>query len=359
LDREKVLMIVTGVIIGGLAVMLVAMGNPANMGFCIACFLRDTSGGLGFHRAAIVQYVRPELIGMALGAFIAAIGSKEFKSRGGSSTFVRFVLGIFMMIGALIFLGCPLRDILRMSGGDLNAVVALVGLIGGVLWGVFFLKRGFNLGAARIEKTTQTGGYVFILGAIGLLVLLVAGFSFNPAGGGPLFFSTTGPGSQHAPLWIALGAGLLVGVLAQKARLCLTGGFRDFFLIGNKGMLMAYAGIFFTALALNMYMGYFHLGFTNQPVAHTEHLFNFLGLFLLGLCGVLLGGCPLRQIILGSEGDMDAAATVVGMIVGAAIAHNFMLAASAKGTTAISQTAVIVSIIIVSIIGWAYREVDA
>ncbi|PKM78265.1 MAG: YedE-related selenium metabolism membrane protein [Firmicutes bacterium HGW-Firmicutes-15] len=359
MDREKMLMIVTGVIIGGLAVLLVAMGNPGNMGYCIACFLRDTAGGLGFHRAAIVQYVRPELIGLVLGAFIAAVSSREFKSRGGSSTFVRFLLGIFMMLGALIFLGCPLRDILRIGGGDLNAVVGLAGLIVGILWGIFFLKRGFNLGAARAEETTQAGGYLFILGVIGLLVLLISGFSFNPAGGGPLFFSTTGPGSQHAPLWIALGAGLLVGVLSQKARLCLTGGFRDFFLIGNKGMLIAYAAILITVVTLNLYLGKFNLGFANQPIAHTNHIFNFLGLFLVGQCGVLLGGCPLRQIILGSEGDMDAAATVMGMLAGAAIAHNFMLAATTKGTTSISQIALITGIVIVSIIGWAYREVDA
>jgi YedE family putative selenium metabolism protein len=227
LDREKALLIITGVIIGGLAILLVAMGNPGNMGFCIACFLRDTAGGLGFHRVNTVQYIRPELIGLVIGAFIAAIFNKEFKSRGGSSTFVRFLLGIFMMVGALIFLGCPLRDILRIGGGDLNAMVGLAGLITGILWGVFFLKRGFNLGAAKAETTSQAGGYIFILFGVGLLILLIAGFNFNPAGGGPLFFSTTGPGSMHAPLWISLGAGLLVGFLSQRARLCLTGGFRD------------------------------------------------------------------------------------------------------------------------------------
>lgn len=133
MDREKIWMIAAGVIIGGLAVLLVAMGNPGNMGFCIACFLRDTAGGLGFHRAAVVQYVRPELIGLVIGAFIAAVGSREFKSRGGSSTLVRFLLGVFMMIGALVFLGCPLRAILRIGGGDLNAVVGLAGLITGIL----------------------------------------------------------------------------------------------------------------------------------------------------------------------------------------------------------------------------------
>ncbi|MCX5779739.1 MAG: YedE family putative selenium transporter [Firmicutes bacterium] len=358
MDRAKWFLITTGVIIGGLAVFLVAKGNPANMGYCIACFLRDTAGGLGFHRANTVQYVRPELIGLVLGAFIAAFSSKEFKTRGGSSTFVRFLLGMFMMLGALIFLGCPLRDILRMGGGDLNAVVGFAGFIVGILWGIFFLRKGFNLGAVKMELTTQTGGYIYTILAVLLLALLLAGINYNPAGGGPLFFSATGPGSQHAALWISLGAGLIVGVLAQKARLCLSGGFRDFFLIRETSQLFAYGAIFLTVLGLNIYMGNFHLGFANQPIAHTNHIFNFLGLFMVGQCAVLLGGCPLRQMILGAEGDMDAAAVVVGMISGAAVSHNFMLASSAKGATYYGEVALLLGIVIVSLIGWAYREVD-
>ncbi|MGI6649094.1 MAG: YedE family putative selenium transporter [Bacillota bacterium] len=359
MSREKLLMALTGVVIGGLAVWLVVLGNPANMGFCIACFLRDTAGGLGLHRASIVQYVRPELIGLAFGAFISAFSAKEFRSRGGSATFVRFILGAFMMIGALVFLGCPLRDILRLGGGDLNALVGFAGFLGGVLFGVFFLKKGFNLGAAKREKVTPAGGYIFILLVLLIFGLLVFGISFNPAAGGPLFFSQEGPGSMHAPLWIALVAGLIVGFLAQKTRMCLSGGFRDFFLIRETGLLIAYGFIFLTVLILNLYLGKFHLGFANQPIAHTNHLFNFLGLFLVGQTAVLLGGCPLRQIVLSSEGDMDAATTVLGMIFGAAIAHNFMLAASTNGVAIFGQVAVAAGIIIVSLIAWAYREVDA
>ncbi|NLC08311.1 MAG: YedE-related selenium metabolism membrane protein [Syntrophomonadaceae bacterium] len=358
MDREKLLMVITGVTIGALAVLLVALGNPANMGFCIACFLRDTAGGLGLHRASIVQYVRPELIGLAFGAFISAFSSKEFRSRGGSATFLRFVLGAFMMIGALVFLGCPLRDILRMGGGDLNAVVGLGGFLGGVLFGVFFLKKGFNFGAAKQEKGTSAGGYAFILIVLLIFGLLITGISFNAEAGGPLFFSKEGPGSMHAPLWVSLAAGLVVGFLAQKTRMCLSGGFRDFFLIRETGLLIAYGFIFLTVLIVNTYLGKFNLGFANQPIAHTNHLFNFLGLFLVGQTAVLLGGCPLRQIVLGSEGDMDAATTVLGMIFGAAISHNFMLAASAKGVTVFGQVAVVAGIIIVSLIAWAYREVD-
>ena len=66
------------------ALILTALGNRTNMGFCIACFLRDISGAVGLHSAAKVQYVRPEIIGLVLGAFIMSVASKEFKARAGS-----------------------------------------------------------------------------------------------------------------------------------------------------------------------------------------------------------------------------------------------------------------------------------
>lgn len=50
---------------------------------------------------------------------------------------------------------------------------------------------------------------------------------------------------------------------------------------------------------------------------------------LVGWGSVLLGGCPLRQLILAGEGNGDSAVTVFGMIVGAAFAHNFGLAGNA------------------------------
>ncbi len=86
---EKIKKVRLGVIIAGAAVglaalILTALGNPTNMGFCIACFLRDISGAVGLHSAAKVQYVRPEIIGLVLSAFIMSVASKEFKARAGS-----------------------------------------------------------------------------------------------------------------------------------------------------------------------------------------------------------------------------------------------------------------------------------
>lgn len=104
-------MIGAGLIIGIIAAVLVLLGNPKNMGFCIACFIRDTAGAVGLHQAAAVQYIRPEIIGLVLGAFVIAAVKKEFLPRGGSSPMTRFVLGFFVMITALVFLGCPFRMI--------------------------------------------------------------------------------------------------------------------------------------------------------------------------------------------------------------------------------------------------------
>ena len=118
--------VLAGVAVGLAALILTAMGNPANMGFCIACFLRDTAGACGLHSAAKVQYVRPEIIGLVLGAFLMSVAGKEFKARAGSSPALRFVIGAFVVIGALAFLGCPLRMVLRLGGGDLNALVGLI-----------------------------------------------------------------------------------------------------------------------------------------------------------------------------------------------------------------------------------------
>ena len=57
MDRRDWLVVGTGLLIGVLAAVLVKLGNPGNMGFCIACFIRDIAGALGLHRAAIVQYI--------------------------------------------------------------------------------------------------------------------------------------------------------------------------------------------------------------------------------------------------------------------------------------------------------------
>ncbi len=311
------MVVIAGAAVGIAAVLLTALGNPANMGFCIACFLRDIAGACGLHGAAKVQYVRPEIIGLVLGAFIMALATKEFRARAGSSPMTRFVVGAFVMIGALAFLGCPLRMVIRLGGGDLNALVGLAGFAAGILLGVVFLKRGFSLRRSYQMGIFEGGAMPVILALLMVLALAV-----------PALFkaSTEGPGSKHAPVLIALGIALVVGALAQRARLCMAGGIRDAVMFKDFKLLYGFITIFIVVLAGNLITGNFKLGFELQPVAHSSHLWNLLGMVLVGWGSVLVGGCPLRQLILAGEGSGDSAITVLGMTAGAAISHNFGLA---------------------------------
>lgn len=339
--KEKRNIIIAGGIVGLLSVILVYFGNPGNMGACIACFLRDTAGALGLHRAEVVQYIRPEVIGMILGAFFIALGTKEFKVKGGSSPFLRFILGAVVMVGALMFLGCPLRMVLRLAGGDLNALVGLGGFAVGIFVGIQFLNKGFTL--KRNYNLNKAEGYAMPIIAVMLLVLLVAVPSV-------LFFSEKGPGSMHAPIWMALGAGLIIGVVAQRTRLCMVGGIRDLIMFKDTYLISGFIAIFVVTLIGNLILKKFNLGFTGQPIAFNDGLWNFMGMFVAGWGSVLLGGCPLRQLILSGEGNADSAITVVGMIVGAAFAHNFKLASSADGATPNGKIAIFICIIVLGII---------
>ncbi|KZL91580.1 YedE family putative selenium transporter [Clostridium magnum] len=341
--KGKLGIVTAGALVGILSALLVKLGNPGNMGVCIACFIRDTAGALGLHRAEIVQYIRPEVIGIVLGAFIISLSQKEFNVRGGSSPFVRFVLGFILMIGALMFLGCPLRMILRLGGGDLNAVVGLVGFTAGIGIGIIFLNKGFSL--KRNYKLSKFEGYIFPVLNAALLVLLVSAPAF-------IFFSKKAPGAEHAPIIISLIVGLVVGIIAQRTRLCMVGGIRDLIMFKDSYLISGFISIFLFATIGNLIFGFYKLGFAGQPVAHVDGVWNFLGMLLAGWCSVLLGGCPLRQLILSAEGNIDSVMTVLGMLLGAAFCHNFSLASSAKGPTVNGMTAVIIGFVVVALISY-------
>jgi len=344
-----------GVIIGILAPLLQKLGNPGNMGICVACFERDIAGALGLHRAAVVQYIRPEIIGFVVGSLIAAYLFKEFRPRLGSAPIVRFFLGVFAMIGALVFLGCPWRAALRLAGGDGNAILGLLGLIFGVWIGTLFLKGGYNLG--RTQQTQPAAGWMLPLFMVGLfLLMLVFPQIEGKEKSGVLFYSLKGPGSMHAPLAVSLMVGLFIGFLAQRSRFCTMGAIRDFVLFRQSHLLSGFIALIVTAFIANFILGQFKAGFAGQPVSHTMHLWNFAGMALSGLAFCLAGGCPGRQLFLSGEGDGDAAIFVMGMIVGAGIAHNFGLASSPAGVGPYGIPAVIVGIAVCLFIGFTMRK---
>ena len=178
--------------------------------------------------------------------------------------------------------------------------------------------------------SNKESGVVISVIAVGILILAV----FTTL----LKSSETGPGSMHAPMILALIGGLVFGAFAQKSRMCFAGSIRDIILMKNFDLFCVIAGLFVVMLVFNLATGRFVLGFdTPGIIAHSDHLWNILGMYTVGFAAVLAGGCPLRQLILAGQGSSDAAMTVVGMFVAAALCHNLGLAASGTALDAETQ----------------------
>lgn len=171
---------------------------------------------------------------------------------------------------------------------------------------------------------------------------------------------------MYAPLLVSLTIGLVIGFLAQRSRFCTMGAVRDVILMRDYHLISGLLTLIVTAFLTNLVLGQFKFGYTGMPVAHSNWLWNALGMVLAGLAYSLAGGCPGRQLFLSGEGDGDSAIFVLGMIVGAGIAHNFNLAAKADvvtdgvltvgGLSPFGMTAVILGIVACLLIGFTMRQ---
>lgn len=299
--------------VGAACAVLVKLGNPGNMGICGACFLRDITGALGMIEKP--RIFRPEVAGVMLGALAWVVATRRYGARSGSFAATRFFFGAWMAIGALVFLGCPFRMLQRLGGGDLNAVIGAAGFVAGVGIGHLFERRGYTVG--RTQVVPAPVGLVGPAVAATVLVLFVGRMLKGPPPG-----STEGP--AHAGWLTALALAGFAGVAMSATGFCAVSAARQIFLKRKRMLLAALllvAAYAVTALATGGFRG----GFGGQPFAHQDVLWNALAMTLVGLCGVLAGGCPVRQMVMAGEGNGDAFMTVAGIASGGAIAHNLGL----------------------------------
>lgn len=90
-----------------------------------------------------------------------------------------------MVIGALVFLGCPLRDVLRMAGGDYNAVDAgavVIGMTVGAGFAHNFLLAGSAMTKSAAGAVTSYGGvgiYGQIACIVGIVLMFIIGFVYR------------------------------------------------------------------------------------------------------------------------------------------------------------------------------------
>jgi YedE family putative selenium metabolism protein len=343
-------------LVGAAAAALVIAGNPGNMGVCGACFLRDWAGALGLSGGKGPACFRPELVGIVLGALLWKLLRKDFVARSGSYAGPRFFLGLWMGLGALVFLGCPFRLLQRLGGGDLNAWVALPGFVLGVGAALILEKRGYSVG-----KTSPAPAPVGLLGpllAVGLLALfLTGGILLGPGPGDP-------EKPPHAPWALALGLSLPVGIVLSATGFCAISAARRVFQPA-KAMLGAALALIVGYAAVLLLTGRFHPGFSGQPAAHADHLWSFLAISLVGFCGALAGGCPVRQTVMAGEGNGDALVTAAGILAGGALAHTLGTAAVAATTEAAGgvplagKAAVSAGWLLCALYGWSMTRLAA
>jgi uncharacterized membrane protein YedE/YeeE len=131
--------------------------------------------------------------------------------------------------------------------------------------------------------------------------------------------------------------GILIGYLAQRSGFCSIGGIRDYFLFKHTRLLSGYI-----ALIIGAFVGYFIFwlitpsAFEHFPWVLTSGIapvpgapaglqnaayviLAIVGGLGVGIIGVLLGGCPLRQLSMTSEGNFKALFFVIGMCAGSVI----------------------------------------
>ncbi|XHH09783.1 MAG: YeeE/YedE thiosulfate transporter family protein [Candidatus Bathyarchaeia archaeon] len=136
-----------------------------------------------------------------------------------------------------------------------------------------------------------------------------------------------------------LVAGIIIGYLAQRSRMCFVGGIRDYVLVKDTHLLKAPVAFLVGAVAI-FGVSYLLVGVSKWPWFVTSGLLPIAGAPLssvaatpiwihlllavigglgLGLFSVFAGGCPLRQHVMASEGDKSSIAYLAGFYVGAVV----------------------------------------
>ncbi len=149
-----------GIMIGVLAAVVQALlfagGGPEAYGVCIACHTRDLTNDI-YNEAtdpdiglapisANASAAVMTIVGIIVGAFLAAKINKEFKIKKGSilSYIVYIIGGIAVLIFALLLGGCPYRAALRFAYGDIVALFGILAMAAGVFVGVKLVMMKMN-----------------------------------------------------------------------------------------------------------------------------------------------------------------------------------------------------------------------
>lgn len=142
---------------------------------------------------------------------------------------------------------------------------------------------------------------------------------------------------------VTLLLGVLIGYLAQRSGYCSIGGFRDYVLFKHTRLLSGYLTLIAASFAGYLLfwfltpdaMEHFFWALTSNPLTPVPGapaglnpaaylIFAAIPGFLIGFICMLLGGCPIRQTVMASEGSYKAGFFFIGMCVGSVIFATFV-----------------------------------
>lgn len=120
-----------------------------------------------------------------------------------------------------------------------------------------------------------------------------------------------------------LVAGMVLGYLGQRSRMCFVGGIRDFILVRDRyllGGLIAFGVTAWLAFPLMTAIGAPGVGPFGAPDVVTVIL-TACGGFGVGYVSTLANGCPFRQHVLAAQGVVSSGTYLAGFLAGAVIFH--------------------------------------
>lgn len=132
--------------------------------------------------------------------------------------------------------------------------------------------------------------------------------------------------------------GLIIGWLCQRSGFCSIGGIRDFMLFRQTRLLKGYVALIISAFvfylifslivpaAIPKYLwcmqeGQLLTAIGGAPAVSAAGVIvlMIIGGIAIGIIGTFLGGCPLRQLVMTSEGNLKSLVFIIGMLAGAVI----------------------------------------
>ncbi len=144
---------------------------------------------------------------------------------------------------------------------------------------------------------------------------------------------------------ITLILGIIIGYLAQRSGFCSIGGMRDLMMFRHTRLFIGYLALIgsaflgyliFWAIIPAAFPNFYWTASQSNPLTPIPGapggltigsyiILAIIGGFGMGILGVVLGGCPLRQIVMGSEGNYRSIYYIIGLIIGAVIFHAWVV----------------------------------